>query len=89
LISGRGGPATVADVRKLRNLLKKIDKKVTALYEKNAPVEEVQKLVPVVLGEYDIPRERAEFYEQRVRYGLERYYTRNTQPEEELVIEEE
>lgn len=89
LISGRGGPATVSDIRKLRSLLKKIDKKITAMQEKSAPVAEVAKLIPIVLEEYDYPKNRAEFYEQRVRHGLERYYNRNTQIEEELAVEEE
>lgn len=52
-------------------------------------MEEIDKLIPTILAEYDFPKSRAEFYEQRVRHGLQRYYTRNTQIEEELVVEEE
>lgn len=88
-ISGRGGPVAVEEIRALRGLLKKVDKKLTALWNNNAPVEEAIKLVPTLMEDYDPPRSRVELYTQRLRYGIERYYNRHSQPVEELLILED
>jgi glyoxylase-like metal-dependent hydrolase (beta-lactamase superfamily II) len=89
LISGRGGEVTVEEIRNLRNILKKLDKKLTALWNSNAPLEEVYKLLPSLITDFDMPKTRAVLYEQRLRHGLQRYYNRHLQPVEEVEILEE
>lgn len=90
LISGRGGPVTVEDVRTLRNVLKKTDKKLNSLWGKSAPVMEVYKLIPGIMSDLNIPEKaRNNLYEQRLRYGLERYYTRHFLPDDEITVEDE
>jgi glyoxylase-like metal-dependent hydrolase (beta-lactamase superfamily II) len=84
LISGRGGPVTAEDVRLLRKLLVDIEQQFTGLWAQNAPVEEIEALAPRMLSEFKIPAARRELYEQRLRYGLQRYYNRHYRPPEEF-----
>jgi glyoxylase-like metal-dependent hydrolase (beta-lactamase superfamily II) len=89
LISGRGGLVSVDNIRTQRSLLKKINKKLGTLWNDRAPVSELFKMIPGIMAEYNMPRQRAGLYEQRLRYGLERYYTRYTEPVEKIILVEE
>jgi glyoxylase-like metal-dependent hydrolase (beta-lactamase superfamily II) len=89
IVSGRGGLTTPEQIRSLKNMLKKIDKKLTSLWEKSAPVDEVYKMVPGLMSEYETSVSRQELYQQRLIFGLERYYTRYIQPDVDEIVEEE
>jgi glyoxylase-like metal-dependent hydrolase (beta-lactamase superfamily II) len=89
LISGRSGPVVIDDLRAQKNLLKKIDKKLNSLWEKNAPVEDVYRMVPALMDEYDVPARRRELYENRLSHGLARYYNRRIQPDDEYPTDQD
>lgn len=89
LISGRGGPVTSDEIRRLRDVLSLIEDKITTLWARNAPVEEVDKLIPNLIGKFKFSTSRSVLYEQRLRHGLRRNYTRRYQPADEFEITEE
>lgn len=86
IISGRGGLATIGQIEQLRQELLRLNEQINSLWADNAPVESLAPLVQQLLQRHSIPYERSELYEQRLRYGLQRYYTRPSQPP---VVEEE
>ena len=82
IVSGRGGVCASSTFEKQRQLIENTHKKLTALAEKNAKVEETEKLIPDILSSLRFLVSEKEAYTQRLRYGLKEYYLRNLVPEE-------
>jgi glyoxylase-like metal-dependent hydrolase (beta-lactamase superfamily II) len=80
IISGRGGPASLEDIRKLRGLLGDIGQQMDTLGSKNAAPEATQDLAASLLARFSYPPKLADFYTARIRYGLYQCYTRRFRP---------
>ena len=80
IVSGRGGLVAVETVRAQRRYLKDVRKRLERLAKRNAPPEATENLVPKLLSGFDFPAKREELYTRRLRYGLNRYYTRRYYP---------
>lgn len=89
LVSGRGGPVSVKDVHAQRELLEEIDSRLSALGTHGAPPEETEKLIPSLLSRFKSVSARRDLFENRLRYGLYRYYNRRFRPNEEPEAEGE
>jgi glyoxylase-like metal-dependent hydrolase (beta-lactamase superfamily II) len=94
IISGRGGPASVEDVKTMQKLFETLINGLERLAKRNAPPEATQDLVPALMSEYGFKNERGSIlYTQRLRYGLYHYYNRRYRSagtiEEQLREEEE
>ncbi len=83
VISGRGGVIDTPIIREQRKYLKEVLKRLERLHKRNAPPEATESLIEGLLARLDFPTDRREQYEQRLRYGLHRYYTRHYYPDEE------
>jgi len=80
VIGGRGGPATMAEIRRLRGRLSDIAQGLDQLGAKNAPPEATQDMVPGLLSRFTYPTKLSEFYSARLRYGLYQCYSRRFRP---------
>jgi glyoxylase-like metal-dependent hydrolase (beta-lactamase superfamily II) len=77
IISGRGGPVTIDEVRTQLRYLNTIVKGLERLAKRSAPPEKTEDLIPKLLADISLPPERREHYVQRLRHGLYHYYTRH------------
>lgn len=77
VISGRGGIATLEDVRAQLRYLKSIHKGLERLAKRNAPAEDTESLVEPLLSDISFPPRYFDQYAQRLRAGLYHYYTRH------------
>lgn len=80
IVSGRGGLASVEDIRKLRKLLKDMSNKMEQLANKNAAPEATQELIPWLLSHYSYPPQMQELYTARLRYGLYHCFAKRYRP---------
>lgn len=87
LVSGRGGPLAQQQVRSQINFLEKVYQKVDALARDNGIPEETARLVPALLSGLRVAPDRADQYEQRLRYGLLHYFIRHYRPQTEDIEE--
>lgn len=77
IVAGRGGIATLDDVRWMRSFTKLVLRRMKKYSENEAPIEAMEELVEPLLEEVEFPGEKEELYRQRLRYGLKQYYLRN------------
>jgi hypothetical protein len=75
IVSGRGGVCAASTVEKQLNIIKTAQKKLNRLLAKNAPVEKTESLIPSLLSPLRFLASEREAYTQRLRYGLQEYYT--------------
>jgi glyoxylase-like metal-dependent hydrolase (beta-lactamase superfamily II) len=80
IISGRGGPNGVKDIRAQLKTLKKILHEMEKLAKKNAPPERTEGMISTLISNMSIPKQRREHYIQRLRHGLYYYYSQHYQP---------
>lgn len=83
IVSGRGGIVEIGEVREMRRFLKEVERRLVRYFERDAEPEETAGTVDNLLTRFDFPPEREQFYSQRLRYGLKKYYTRHFFPEPE------
>jgi glyoxylase-like metal-dependent hydrolase (beta-lactamase superfamily II) len=84
IISGRGGPNGVKDIRAQLKTLKKILQGMERLAKKNAPPEKTEGMISNLISDMSIPTQRREHYIQRLRHGLYYYYSQHYQPLESI-----
>jgi len=84
IISGRGGPNDVKDIRTQLKTLKKILQGMERLAKRNAPPDKTEGMIPNLISDMSIPPQRREHYIQRLRHGLYYYYSQHYQPLEQL-----
>lgn len=77
VVAGRGGIASLDDVRWMRSYTKLILRRMKKYSENEAAIEEMEDLVEPLLEDIDYPPEKKEFYAQRLRFGLKQYYLKN------------
>lgn len=85
IVGGRGGVVSIADVNSQQHHLKNVLKGLDKLAKKNAAPEEIESLIPNLLGDLNFPAELKEQYIQRYRHGLYQYYTRHYRPVEAIL----
>jgi len=87
IVSGRDGLVAYQQVRRQIHFLEKIQAMLDELAGQNAPVNEVELLVPRLLKEFEIPPQRETQYWQRLHYGLNHYYLRHYKSNEDEISE--
>ena len=87
IISGRGGPNGVKDIRAQLKTLKKILQGMERLARRNAAPEKTESLISNLISDMSIPPQRREHYIQRLRHGLYYYYSQHYQPLESLELD--
>ncbi|MDZ4158423.1 MAG: MBL fold metallo-hydrolase [Anaerolineaceae bacterium] len=80
IISGRGGLVTTEDIRRQLRYLEKVEKLLANLASRNTLPADIVKHIPSLLSGFDIPEERANLYQQRLRHGLSSLYSRGYNP---------
>jgi glyoxylase-like metal-dependent hydrolase (beta-lactamase superfamily II) len=76
IISGRGGPVTIKEVRAQQRVLKHALEGMERLARKEALPEDTESLVNPLLKSYTTDPELRERYAQRLRYGLYQCFAR-------------
>ncbi len=74
IISGRGGPITIEEIREQRKFLKSIDGRLKTLSARKASSEDILKIVPALMKKISYPSKMETFYTQRLQFGLLEYY---------------
>lgn len=80
IVSGRGGPATMEDIRFQQRILKDILEGVERLAKKNTGPEGTESLVGPLLAKYKFSPDLRERYIQRLQYGLYQCFVRRYRP---------
>jgi cyclase len=88
IVSSRGGVVTQQIVRSQSDTLKRIYDKVDKLAKKKPANPATDKLAEAVMKDFKAPAGRQKQYLQRLRYGLQHYYTRHYQPSSHQLLEE-
>ena len=77
IVSGRGGPVGIEYVREQHELLKSLHKRLETFAEKGGLLENIDQLANPFLEKIKYPPALHNIYQQRLHYGLERYYQRH------------
>jgi cyclase len=88
IVSSRGGVVTQQIVRNQADILKRIYDKVDKLAKKKPANPATDKLADAILKDFKAPAARQKQYLQRLRYGLQHYYTRHYHPSSHHMLEE-
>lgn len=80
IFSGRGGEVKAAQIRTQRRFLKDVEARLKRLAKRRAAAREVEKLVPKLISKYRYPAKLKVKYRQRLKHGLQGYYTRHYLP---------
>lgn len=80
IIAGRGGKAAGKDIADLRRFLKTVEEKLHALAKRKSAATEIDKLAAKLAEKYKSPTKRKPLYMQRLKYGMQNYFTRHYQP---------
>ena len=88
LISGRGGLVVPKQAQEQTASLKKIAVLLEDIFKNKGTPEDTENLIPGLLKNYPIPAVRQQMYEQRLRWGLSRYFTRHYHPATVQAIED-
>jgi glyoxylase-like metal-dependent hydrolase (beta-lactamase superfamily II) len=77
LISGRAGVVSRDDVRKQSEYLQRVHELMVEMSVRKDPPEATEHLLTELLGKFRATGERREIYQQRLKWGLNRYYARH------------
>lgn len=80
LISGRGGPIEIDQVKELKKTFRKIHRRVDKLASRKAAVEDVAELADKYMDEFSFEKRDRDFFLQRLQQGLSQYYQKNYLP---------
>lgn len=80
LVSGRGGLMAQKEVRNQIDYLTKIHTALEELAKKKEPPEATEALIPGLMTSFRGAGEKKSMYTQRLKYGLNHYYTRHYRP---------
>jgi glyoxylase-like metal-dependent hydrolase (beta-lactamase superfamily II) len=80
IVSGRGGPVSLDDIRKQSVFIKGIIDKMEKSAAKNALPEVTRDWVPSLLSNFSSPQKLQELYSTRLRYGLHQCFARRYHP---------
>jgi len=77
IISGRGGPITIDQIRDQRKFLKSIDGRLKTIAKRKADPDETLKMVPALMDKLSYPSKMKTFFFQRLQFGIMEYYARH------------
>lgn len=80
IIAGRGGKATAKDINAMRRFLKDVEARLKSLGKKKSAPAEIEKLAPRLAAKFKGSAKRQTLYAQRLRHGLQAYFTRRHLP---------
>jgi len=80
IISGRGGPVTMDNIKELKKSFRKIHRRIDKLANRRAAVEDVSALADKFMDEFTFLKRDRDFFLQRLKGGLSQYYLRNYFP---------
>ncbi|MCJ7716443.1 MAG: MBL fold metallo-hydrolase [Anaerolineales bacterium] len=81
IISGRGGPVTLDDIRELKKTFRKIHRRIDKLASRRASAEDIRGQAEKFMDEFTFQKRDKEFFLQRLQHGLSQYYLRNYFPQ--------
>lgn len=79
VIAGRGGEATLQDLRAMRGFLKDVETRLQRLAKHKNPGKEIEKTIPKLLEKFKFPAKLEKMYMHRLKYGLQNYFARHYQ----------
>ena len=80
IVSGRGGVASIEEIRGMRKLLKDILQGTERLAAKNAQPEATQGMIEPLLARFSFPAKLRDLYVARLTYGLHQCFARRYRP---------
>ena len=80
IISGRGGPVKLDDIKELKKSFRKIHRRIDKLANRRVAVEDVSALADKFMDEFTFLKRDRDFFLQRLKHGLAQYYLRNYFP---------
>ena len=80
IISGRGGPVSLDNIKELKKSFRKIHRRIDKLASRRAAVEDVSDLADKFMDEFTFHKRDRDFFLQRLQNGLAQYYLRNYFP---------
>ena len=80
MIAGRGGKASSKDIGDMRRFLKTVEDKLRSLGRKKSAAVEIDKLAIRLAEKFKATSKRKQLYVQRLKYGMQNYFTRRYQP---------
>lgn len=88
VVSGRAGLVTVDAIRSQADFLSQCLKRLEKLSLKKYGPDHTESLVTPLLGAFKVPASKQAKYAQRLRHGLQQYYTRHYHPSSSASAEE-
>jgi glyoxylase-like metal-dependent hydrolase (beta-lactamase superfamily II) len=76
LVSGRSGLVTFQQVHEQLKTIEKLHKKLNKLADRGAPPADTSRLIPSLMSGLEVMPQRQFQYQQRLEYGLRKYYAR-------------
>jgi len=73
VISGRNGVVTVNDIQRQAAFLQTADGLIQRAMDDKTPPDELEKFIPNLLNQFEIPAGKREHYWMRLKYGLQHY----------------
>lgn len=80
LISGRGGPIEIDQVKELKKTFRKIYRRVDKLASRKASIQDVAELADKYMDDFSFEKRDRDFFLQRLQQGLSQYYQKNYLP---------
>jgi len=77
IISSRAGLINPEQVLEMRQVVNKIKTLLDPLMQTNASLDEIFKIIPIILEDYHVDAVRRDLYFNRLRWGLSTYYELN------------
>jgi glyoxylase-like metal-dependent hydrolase (beta-lactamase superfamily II) len=77
VVSGRGGTVSAAVIQSQRDLLTRVQAELDKFASKYPALQMVEPLVQPLMSMIRVPAARQKQYAQRLRHGLQRYYSRH------------
>ncbi len=81
IISGRGGPVNLDNIRELKKTFRKIHRRIDKLANRRVSADDISDLAGKFMDEFSFLKRDREFFHQRLRHGLSQYYIRNYFPQ--------
>ena len=84
VVAGRGGIASMDDIKNLQKGLRKIARNIDKLLKRGAPAEATESLVAILVEDLNLPGGGYNRDEIRLQYGLYQYYIKSHNPAESV-----
>jgi glyoxylase-like metal-dependent hydrolase (beta-lactamase superfamily II) len=87
ILSGRDGLVTQEDIRRQYEYFSNLSDLLAKAIEARSGVEELESSVPELLKPFDVPLEKAELYQTRLKWGLQHYYSAHSHAKSPVTYE--